>query len=800
MRRTVTGARLRVLAGLFGALLLADLVRRTGASALLESVAALGWGLILVLALGGVSHLVKTWAWRITLLDDRHQVSFRRMLGLRLSSEAVGQFGVLGQVSGETLRVSLMSPTVPLASGIASVALDRALFVLTAALVSAVGLIAMLAVLPLPPNLSRYAGLSAFLLLGVILVTALAAHRRWPVFSSSTRLLSRVPHFSGWMERKQSLIHSIESKLFDFYHQTPRAFWASFGLNLACHLAAVLEVFLILWLMGAKIRFVAALATEAWTKMVNILGLFNPGNIGTYEGGTILVAKMLGLSGAAGLTLGLTRRFRAICWAAVGGLCLAILSRSTKRSNFEGTQSDLHAPRNQTGPAETQDKNEAAGRGHVAVILANNQEGEDSFESWLPRVGALPVLLRVILGARKAGATRIVVAVDQVTGPEVQRELQSTRRLPKSVEWIQLGSGEVSLASLLGQVAGETSGSLVVIAGDRTYHPSLHRRASEWSEESGALALTSVGQPVGILAISRDVAADLAKHSPPNITSIEDLHAWLSSICTVECEPVQEDMWQRISNEQDRLSAEQKLDRWLVKPTDGIFARLNRRVSIPISRQIIRFPITPNMVSLFTLGVSLSSGVFFACGGYWNMLLGAFLSVFASILDGSDGEVARLKLQESAFGCWLETVCDYLYYLFIFGGMTIGLLRSSGMRVYLVWGGLLFFGAVLSFLVTGLQRHRLATDRPEQLLQIWQTQASSRQSNPFLYLGRHTEFIIRRCFLPYPLLVFAIFNLTQVGLILSALGANVVWPIALYSYCTFAAVRTPKVISPPATA
>ena len=42
----------------------------------------------------------------------------------------------------------------------------------------------------------------------------------------------------------------------------------------------------------------------------------------------MLVAKMLGLSGAAGLTLGLTRRFRAIFWAAGGGLCLAILSRS----------------------------------------------------------------------------------------------------------------------------------------------------------------------------------------------------------------------------------------------------------------------------------------------------------------------------------------------------------------------------------------------------------------------------------------------------------------------------------------
>ena len=97
------------------------------------------------------------------------------------------------------------------------------------------------------------------------------------------------------------------------------------------------------------------------------------------------------------------------------------------------------------------------------------------------------------------------------------------------------------------------------------------------------------------------------------------------------------------------------------------------------------------MVSLFTLGVSFAAGAFFALGGYWNVVLGAALSVFASILDGCDGEVARLKLQESAFGCWLETICDYLYYLFIFAGMTIGLVRSSGNRSYFVWGGLLVF-------------------------------------------------------------------------------------------------------------
>jgi phosphatidylglycerophosphate synthase len=324
----------------------------------------------------------------------------------------------------------------------------------------------------------------------------------------------------------------------------------------------------------------------------------------------------------------------------------------------------------------------------------------------------------------------------------------------------------------------------------------LHRRAAEWNGDGDALALTTGSQLVGIYALSRRVVTDLATRCPSNADSIEELHAWLMSSYSVECEPVQEDRWQRILTSQDRRLAEQKLDRWLVKPTDGIFARTNRRISIPISRQLIRLPITPNMVSLFTLGVSFMAGMFFAYGGYLNMLLGAILSLFASILDGCDGEVARLKLQESDFGCWLETICDYLYYLSIFAGMTIGLVRSSGSRSYLVWGGLLLFGSITTFLVSGLQRHRLAAGRPEQLLAIWQDQAERRPSDLFLYIGRHTEFLIRRCFLPYALLFFALFNITPVAFILSAVGANVAWLIALYSHRTFTTVQRPSLASP----
>ena len=96
----------------------------------------------------------------------------------------------------------------------------------------------------------------------------------------------------------------------------------------------------------------------------------------------------------------------------------------------------------------------------------------------------------------------------------------------------------------------------------------------------------------------------------------------------------------------------------------------------------------------------------------------------------------------------------------------------------------------MSILVAGLGRHRLAARRPEQYLGIWQKKAESRKSNPILYIGRHTEFIVRRCFWPYALMVFALLDLNRIVLFLATIGANLVWLISLYSYLAFSV--TPK--------
>jgi phosphatidylglycerophosphate synthase len=788
---------IRWLAMLASAGLTAFLVWRAGPSLLWQDLTKLGWGFTLVVALAGIAHLLKTRAWQMTLGRDQDKISFPRLVGLRLGAEAAGQLGILGQTFGDSIRVSQLSREMQTASSLASVTLDRGFYLVTGIIVAIAGVLSALPALSASHALRLYAGLFVFAAIQFLLLTLLAVRKRCPFLSGSARLVGRIPSFESWVERRIETIRATEDALFDFHHKTPRAFWTSFSLNLVGQCLAILEVCLVLWLLGAHIGFLGALIIEGLTKLLNTIGNFNPGNIGTYEGGNMLIGKIFSLSSASGLALALARRLRAFFWTLVGGVCLVFLTRG--RGNHDSRNLEKAATMTKD-PGTTTNASDGFGpsRNVTFVIFVASRSVSPRFSPPLARVGTLPILLRTILAAQKIDSAETVVVVDPTTKQSVQANLGRTGRLPESVRWIEVDA-DASVDERLRLVVSQTeSQRLVLVDGDTTYHPSLIRKATEWNEDA-ALALTSRDRATGIYALSVDVVRDFWGRCPGEIPTLGKLEESLAAIGSLSSMEVSDDLWQRVTTEEDRRIAERKLDRWLVKPTDGMYAQFNRRISIPISRQLIKFPITANMVSLFTLGVGFFSAVFFALGGYWNTLLGAFLCVFASILDGCDGEVARLKLLESDFGCWLETVCDYLFYFFLLVGMTVGQWRTSGSNAYLFWGALLLLGALASFLAVGWQRHRLAAGRPEQLLGIWHNHAESRPSNPLLYAARHMEFMVRRCFFPYALLAFALLNIMNVAFVLSVIGANLVWPVALYSSNMFAGARRAAVIAPMAS-
>lgn len=153
------------------------------------------------------------------------------------------------------------------------------------------------------------------------------------------------------------------------------------------------------------------------------------------------------------------------------------------------------------------------------------------------------------------------------------------------------------------------------------------------------------------------------------------------------------------------------LDRLRGKSNDGPVSRyLNRPLSLRISRRMVKYPVTPNQISLFSFLCSMLGAGLFAFGGYPGLLLGGLLAQFASVLDGCDGEVARLKFQGSDYGGWFDAVLDRYADAFLLFGLTWHVYSANPGPLMLFIGFLAIIGSfMLSY--TADKYDRLMRDR-----------------------------------------------------------------------------------------
>jgi phosphatidylglycerophosphate synthase len=231
----------------------------------------------------------------------------------------------------------------------------------------------------------------------------------------------------------------------------------------------------------------------------------------------------------------------------------------------------------------------------------------------------------------------------------------------------------------------------------------------------------------------------------------------------------------RVGSRQDLPRAERELRQSVFKPTDGRLGRFNRRMSLPVSIALIRWVrLSPHVMSAWIIGLGLYSGWLFSDGAYLTGVLAALVSLAASILDGSDGELARLQYKESAFGCWLDTVGDYTYYLAIFVGLTVGTVRQTGWSGFWWVGASLLTGTLLTFVLMILLRRRITNGRPDEFRTIAKSHFYG-QRKRWAFVVAKLSNCATRATMPYGILALALLNLLPVVLILAALGAQIYW-------------------------
>jgi hypothetical protein len=120
------------------------------------------------------------------------------------------------------------------------------------------------------------------------------------------------------------------------------------------------------------------------------------------------------------------------------------------------------------------------------------------------------------------------------------------------------------------------------------------------------------------------------------------------------------DRGMRVVDRATRRVAEDAVFEDLMRADLGLVARvLNKKISFRLTRYLlVHLPFTPNMITLFAGLVGLAGAVLISTGSYENVLMGFLLAQAQSILDGCDGELARVRFQQTGFGEWLDTIVD----------------------------------------------------------------------------------------------------------------------------------------------
>jgi choline kinase/phosphatidylglycerophosphate synthase len=134
-------------------------------------------------------------------------------------------------------------------------------------------------------------------------------------------------------------------------------------------------------------------------------------------------------------------------------------------------------------------------------------------------------------------------------------------------------------------------------------------------------------------------------------------------------------LWKDVDTPEDLVEARkiywQILRKELVKPEDGLVSRyLNRPISSRISIMAYRrgFKIEPLTVTLVSFILGLSASLLLAMRVF---ILGGLLVQLTSVIDGVDGELARLYRKATPWGGYLDSVLDRISDIAIVAGLTL---------------------------------------------------------------------------------------------------------------------------------
>ncbi len=382
----------------------------------------------------------------------------------------------------------------------------------------------------------------------------------------------------------------------------------------------------------------------------------------------------------------------------------------------------------------------------IVIAKGSGEVGPDTV------VLGLPLLRRIVMVASRAGCQDILVVDD------------GSFRCEKLLE----GTKAVLLppARLTNQ---QCSGRILVLTAHLLPHPSLLTHLTEMPLHAEAICAPASGiaavettDPRTLLSVIERANDDLALFS-----ELERTYQRAGVL-------IDGGRWVRVSNRADLPHAERWLLQGLVKDTEGFMSRhVERKISLAVTRRIVGTGFTPNQMTAVSVAIGVVGALFFLSSASAYQLIGALLFLLHSILDGCDGEIARLKYLESRFGGLLDFWGDNVVHSAVFVCIGLGWWMADGARLPLLLACSATVGGLLSagFVYQQTMRHK-SSEGP-----LFTSTTTSESPSRVSVLA---DALARRDFI-YLVVILSAFGKAYWFLILAAIGAPIFFAVVLWN-------------------
>lgn len=340
---------------------------------------------------------------------------------------------------------------------------------------------------------------------------------------------------------------------------------------------------------------------------------------------------------------------------------------------------------------------------HAIVLAAGTGlEGEKLSKFGQLVFGELPQIKRLIITAQRAGIRRFSIIVEK-DDKHLKSLLADDNRIDSYIEWhtvrteVSFGSDpSLILQANLVTTPGALSELMKHKVDDQEILLLVDQTKDAWLRSKGDLIediFPDGGKAVGAFLAS-------GKLLEKSISDSMDLRSWIQELTgrgKVRSTNFSDGYWMRLtSDEKSATKAEELLFSHVGKTMTGWISRnINSKISLRLSRYLVRTPLSPNMISVLINIIGILCGPLYAIG---HPVWGAVFLQIATVLDRCDGEVARVKLMETKRGQWVDTVSDQATILSFIIGVTIGYYKITKSPLVLA-GGMLNMGIFIFFLI-----------------------------------------------------------------------------------------------------